>query len=136
MPQHDFCRYSPIHLWYPCSILYVHPVCSWCKLPLTRLDVLPADMVHPIPDAVSFEDGAMMEPLSVGVHSVANLGEFKSDQVRPTPMIVRMNQGYVADFKLRSVSSLEPDPSDSCVWPSPRPLVLDELSLSISSRND
>jgi hypothetical protein len=38
-------------------------------------------MVHPIPDAVSFEDGAMMEPLSVGVHSVANLGEFKSDQV-------------------------------------------------------
>lgn len=23
----------------------------------------------------------MMEPLSVGVHSVANLGEFKSDQV-------------------------------------------------------
>jgi len=40
-------------------------------------------MVHPIPDSVSFEDGAMMEPLSVGVHSVANLGEFKSDQVCP-----------------------------------------------------
>jgi threonine dehydrogenase-like Zn-dependent dehydrogenase len=38
-------------------------------------------MVHPIPESVSFEDGAMMEPLSVGVHSVANLGEFKSDQV-------------------------------------------------------
>jgi threonine dehydrogenase-like Zn-dependent dehydrogenase len=38
-------------------------------------------MIHPIPDSVSFEDGAMMEPLSVGVHSVANLGEFKSDQV-------------------------------------------------------
>lgn len=53
------------------------------RTPAETLDVLPADMVHPIPDSVSFEDGAMMEPLSVGVHSVANLGEFKSDQVSP-----------------------------------------------------
>lgn len=48
---------------------------------LARYYVLPADLCHPIPDAVSFEDGAMIEPLSVGVHSVATLGKCKSNQV-------------------------------------------------------
>lgn len=48
---------------------------------LARYYVLPADLCHPIPDSVSFEDGAMIEPLSVGVHSVANLGKCKSNQV-------------------------------------------------------
>ncbi|KIR67157.1 chlorophyll synthesis pathway protein BchC [Cryptococcus bacillisporus CA1873] len=47
---------------------------------LCRYYVLPADLVHPLPESVSFEDGAMMEPLSVGVHSVATLGRCKSDQ--------------------------------------------------------
>lgn len=48
---------------------------------LCRYYVLPADLVHPIPDSVSFEDGAMMEPLAVGVHSVSTLGQIRSDQV-------------------------------------------------------
>ncbi|WWD02656.1 chlorophyll synthesis pathway protein BchC [Kwoniella europaea PYCC6329] len=48
---------------------------------LCRYYVLPADMLHPIPETVSFEDGAMMEPLSVGVHSVHSLGQLQSDQV-------------------------------------------------------
>ncbi|WVN88112.1 chlorophyll synthesis pathway protein BchC [Cryptococcus depauperatus CBS 7841] len=47
---------------------------------LCRYYVLPADLVYPLPDSVSFEDGAMMEPLAVGIHSVANLGGCKSDQ--------------------------------------------------------
>ncbi|ODN79716.1 chlorophyll synthesis pathway protein BchC [Cryptococcus amylolentus CBS 6039] len=47
---------------------------------LCRYYVLPADLAHPIPESVSFEEGAMIEPLAVGVHSVANLGGFKSDQ--------------------------------------------------------
>ena len=47
---------------------------------LARYYVLPADLCHPIPDSVSFEDGAMMEPLSVGVHSVSTLGGLKSNQ--------------------------------------------------------
>ena len=41
---------------------------------------LPADLAHPIPDSVSFEDGAMVEPLSVGVHAVSNLGQLRSNQ--------------------------------------------------------
>lgn len=35
-------------------------------------------MLHPISDAVSFEDGAMMEPLSVAVHSLSKLAHCKS----------------------------------------------------------
>jgi D-xylulose reductase len=46
---------------------------------LARYYVLPADLCHPIPDSVSFEDGAMIEPLSVGVHSVSTLGQCKSN---------------------------------------------------------
>ncbi|OCF39357.1 chlorophyll synthesis pathway protein BchC [Kwoniella heveanensis CBS 569] len=48
---------------------------------LCRYYVLPAHLLHPLPDSVDLEDGAMMEPLSVGIHSVAALGNLKSDQV-------------------------------------------------------
>ncbi|CAK9786460.1 sorbitol dehydrogenase [Cutaneotrichosporon oleaginosum] len=45
---------------------------------LCRYYKLVADMLHPIPDSVSDEDGAMMEPLSVAVHSVSKLAKCKS----------------------------------------------------------
>ena len=48
---------------------------------LARYYVLPADLCHRIPDAVSFENGAMIEPLAVGVHSVGALGKCKSNQI-------------------------------------------------------
>lgn len=35
-------------------------------------------MLHPIPESVTFEDGAMMEPLSVAIHSLSNLAKCKS----------------------------------------------------------
>ncbi|KAF5390583.1 hypothetical protein D9757_002699 [Collybiopsis confluens] len=38
------------------------------------------DLTYPLPDNMSLEDGAMMEPLSVGVHSVVNLGKFRFGQ--------------------------------------------------------
>ncbi|TFK29381.1 xylitol dehydrogenase [Coprinopsis marcescibilis] len=47
---------------------------------LGRYYKLPADLAYPLPDNVTLEDGAMMEPLSVGVHSVSNLGGFKANQ--------------------------------------------------------
>ena len=47
---------------------------------LARYYVLPADLCHPIPDEVSYEDGAMIEPLAVGVHSVSTLGQCTSNQ--------------------------------------------------------
>jgi D-xylulose reductase len=37
-------------------------------------------MLQILPESVTMEDGAMMEPLSVGVHAVHNLGGFKSGE--------------------------------------------------------
>jgi D-xylulose reductase len=47
---------------------------------LARYYRLPADIAYKIPDSMSLEDGAMIEPLSVAVHSVANTGNFRSTQ--------------------------------------------------------
>jgi len=47
---------------------------------LARYYRLPEDLAYPLPDHVTLEDGAMMEPLAVGVHSVSNLGGFRSGQ--------------------------------------------------------
>ncbi|KAF5333075.1 hypothetical protein D9611_002419 [Ephemerocybe angulata] len=47
---------------------------------LARYYRLPADLAYPLPDNVTLEDGAMMEPLSVGVHSVSNLGGLRANQ--------------------------------------------------------
>jgi L-iditol 2-dehydrogenase/D-xylulose reductase len=48
---------------------------------LARYYALPSHLLHPLPDNVSFEDGAMMEPLSVGVHSVKTLGRCSTNEV-------------------------------------------------------
>jgi len=47
---------------------------------LARYYKLPEDLVYHLPDHLSFEEGAMMEPLSVGVHSVYNLAQVKTNQ--------------------------------------------------------
>ncbi|KAF8309569.1 xylitol dehydrogenase [Clavulina sp. PMI_390] len=47
---------------------------------LARYYGLPADLAYPLPEHVSLEEGAMMEPLSVGVHSVSKLGNFQTGQ--------------------------------------------------------
>ncbi|KAJ7179028.1 xylitol dehydrogenase [Mycena filopes] len=47
---------------------------------LGRFYRVPADLAYLLPDGVSLEDGAMMEPLAVGVHSVSNLGGFRANQ--------------------------------------------------------
>lgn len=46
-----------------------------------RYYTLPANLAHPLPETVSFEEGSMMEPLAVGVHAVANLAATKPGQV-------------------------------------------------------
>ncbi|WVQ72436.1 hypothetical protein IAR50_001988 [Cryptococcus sp. DSM 104548] len=45
---------------------------------LQRYFALPADLVYPLPDSVALEYGAMMEPLSVATHAVANVGSVRS----------------------------------------------------------
>lgn len=47
---------------------------------LARYYRLPADLAFPLPGNVSLEDGAMIEPLAVGIHSVSNLGAFRANQ--------------------------------------------------------
>jgi len=47
---------------------------------LARYYRIPADLCYKLPDHLTFEDGAMMEPLSVAAHSVANLAGFKTNQ--------------------------------------------------------
>lgn len=47
---------------------------------LARYYRLPAYNAHHIPDNLTLEDGAMIEPLAVAVHSVSNLGGLRSNQ--------------------------------------------------------
>lgn len=47
---------------------------------LARYYRLPADLVYSLPDHLTLEDGAMMEPLAVAVHSVSTLAGFKPNQ--------------------------------------------------------
>ncbi|KAL7421703.1 hypothetical protein Q5752_003473 [Cryptotrichosporon argae] len=47
---------------------------------LQRYYKLPVDLVYPLPDSVALEYGAMMEPLSVAVHSVASVGSVRAGQ--------------------------------------------------------
>lgn len=48
---------------------------------LGRYYALPADIAHLIPKSMSMEDGAMIEPLAVGVHSVSNLAKVRAGQI-------------------------------------------------------
>ncbi|WVQ99327.1 chlorophyll synthesis pathway protein BchC [Kwoniella sp. CBS 9459] len=47
---------------------------------LQRYYKLPADLVYKLPPSVALEYGAMMEPLSVAVHAVANKGALRTGQ--------------------------------------------------------
>jgi len=47
---------------------------------LGRYYKLPGDLAYPLPDNMSLEDGAMIEPLAVGVHAVYNVGKIRANQ--------------------------------------------------------
>jgi len=57
---------------------------------LTRYYRLPEDLVYTLPEHLSLEDGAMIEPLSVGVHSV-----FTQAKLQPAQSIVVFGCGPV-----------------------------------------
>ena len=48
---------------------------------LTKFFKLPFDMLHPLPDTLTMEDGAMIEPLAVAVHSVHALAKCSPNEV-------------------------------------------------------
>lgn len=47
---------------------------------LARWYKLPEDMVYALPEGMTLEDGAMMEPLSVAVHAASNLSQVRAGQ--------------------------------------------------------
>jgi D-xylulose reductase len=47
---------------------------------LGRFYKVPSHNAYVLPEGVSLEDGALMEPLSVGVHAVSKLGGFRTNQ--------------------------------------------------------
>jgi D-xylulose reductase len=46
----------------------------------SRYYTLPANLAHPLPESISFDEGAMIEPLAVGVHSVGTLANVRPGQ--------------------------------------------------------
>ncbi|KIJ56622.1 hypothetical protein M422DRAFT_22774 [Sphaerobolus stellatus SS14] len=47
---------------------------------LGRYYKVPADLAYPLPDHLTLEDGAMMEPLAVAVHSLSTLAKLRAGQ--------------------------------------------------------
>ncbi|KII95079.1 hypothetical protein PLICRDRAFT_48049 [Plicaturopsis crispa FD-325 SS-3] len=47
---------------------------------LARYYGVPAELAYKLPENLTLEDGAMIEPLSVGVHSVSTLGELHANE--------------------------------------------------------
>ncbi|PCH41103.1 xylitol dehydrogenase [Wolfiporia cocos MD-104 SS10] len=47
---------------------------------LARYYPIPADICYKLPDHLTLEDGAMMEPLSVAIHAVANIAQLRPNQ--------------------------------------------------------
>ncbi|OJT04132.1 hypothetical protein TRAPUB_5177 [Trametes pubescens] len=47
---------------------------------LARYYPIPADLCYKLPDNLTLEDGAMMEPLSVAIHAVANIAQLRANQ--------------------------------------------------------
>ncbi|KAG6336852.1 hypothetical protein ID866_2248 [Astraeus odoratus] len=47
---------------------------------LGRYYAVPSDLAYPLPSQLTLEDGAMIEPLSVAVHSVIKQGAFRTTQ--------------------------------------------------------
>ncbi|KAL5489771.1 hypothetical protein ACEPAI_4603 [Sanghuangporus weigelae] len=47
---------------------------------LQRYYKFPPEMIYKLPDHLTLEDGAMLEPLSVAVHAVSNIGQLRAGQ--------------------------------------------------------
>jgi L-iditol 2-dehydrogenase len=66
----EFCRAGRYNLCPNVQFMATPPVDG----AFTEFVVMPADFVYPLPDHVTLEEGAMIEPLSVGVYAVHRSG--------------------------------------------------------------
>jgi (R,R)-butanediol dehydrogenase/meso-butanediol dehydrogenase/diacetyl reductase len=74
------CSSCTLGLPHICRILAFHGL-SAAGGGLSEYTVLPADMVHPLPDSVSLELGALVEPMAVGHHAVGRVEVDSRDTV-------------------------------------------------------
>jgi L-iditol 2-dehydrogenase len=65
-----FCREGRYNLCPEVTFLATPPVDG----AFTEVLAWPADCLHPLPDGVSLDEGAMVEPLSVGIHAIRRTG--------------------------------------------------------------
>jgi len=62
--------------------------------------VMPREMVLPIPDAMSLDDAALVEPACVGYHAA------KRGEVRPDDVALIIGAGPIGNFCMQSVKAL------------------------------
>lgn len=72
--------YHSIRIPGSCLPRTVHPRSFRIPISCCPLTPSPADLVYPLPDSVDLVYGAMMEPLSVAVHAIANVGALRTGQ--------------------------------------------------------
>ncbi|KAI5119183.1 hypothetical protein M0805_000637 [Coniferiporia weirii] len=72
----DVCKTGRYQLCGDCHFAADHPRDGT----LGRYYKLPADLTYKLPDHLTLEDGAMMEPLSVAVHAVSYLAKLRTGQ--------------------------------------------------------
>lgn len=65
--------------------------------------LLPSDLCYRLPKGVSLEEGAMIEPLSVGVNALAKIAEMKPNQ---NVCVFGAGPVYVLAFAVPSTPSL------------------------------
>ena len=74
------CHYCRIGRYNLCDNIYVMSAPgkngTFCDYVAIR-----SDMIHPIPDSMSFELGAMVEPASVGIHAINRTGGVKGKSI-------------------------------------------------------
>lgn len=69
--QCDFCKQGKYNLCPSVRFYAAYPTCDGC---FCEYIVHPENMCYKLPDSVSTLEGALLEPLSVGIHAVRNSG--------------------------------------------------------------
>jgi D-xylulose reductase len=72
----DYCKDGRYQLCKQCLFAATYPKDGT----LGRYYKIPAELTYPIPDTMSMEEGAMIEPLSVAVHALYNIAKLRANQ--------------------------------------------------------
>ena len=78
----------------------------------------PADLAYKLPDSISLQEGALMEPLSVAVHAVVKIGQIQPGANVAVCVVVPL--ATVAFLSLTGRAALAQAQSACSSWPSQR----------------